>query len=208
MKSVLKRLFRTVATLTVAPLLITHFVCSRLTSRDSSLETHSQFLSLLPGRTGSYLRVAFYHRTLQHCDPSATISFGVLFSKSDAHIGKNVYIGPRCMLGCVTLEDDVLLGPAVQIPSGPNTHGIGSLDMPIRSQPGCLVRVTISRDSWIGAGSIVLADVGEQTVIGANSTVVKPVPARVVAVGSPAKQVANRETLASSQEQFSQMEIS
>ena len=78
----------------------------------------------MPGTVGSYLRVAFYRFVLQRCDPTATIAFGVLLSRVDAEIHRHVYIGPRCMLGSVTLEEDVLLGPAVQIPSGPNLHGI------------------------------------------------------------------------------------
>jgi acetyltransferase-like isoleucine patch superfamily enzyme len=193
MKSIAKSIFRAIATLAISPLLFTHFVQSRLASADASLETHSQLLSLFPGTVGSYLRVAFYRRTLAHCDPTATIAFGSLLSKADARICANVYVGPRCMLGCVTLEDDVLLGPAVQIPSGPHTHGIDSLELPIRSQPGRPVRVTIGRDSWIGAAAIVLADVGAQTVVGAGSIVTKPLPSRIIAVGSPAKEVGTRE---------------
>lgn len=197
MKSTAKTLLRIAATIAIAPLLFTYFVHSRFASADSSLETHSQILSLLPGTIGSYLRVAFYRRTLAYCDPTATIAFGSLISKIDTRIHANVYIGPRCMLGCVTLEDDVLLGPAVQIPSGPYTHGVDSLDIPIRSQLGRPVRVTIGRDSWIGAATIVLADVGSQTVVGAGSVVTKPLPSRIIAVGSPAKQIGSREAVAS-----------
>ena len=96
------------------------------------------------------------------------------------------------MLGWVTLEDDVLLGPGVQIPSGPHTHGITRLDTPIRNQPGRPNRVSIGRDSWIGAGCIVLADVDAHCVIGANSTITRPIPAHSIAVGSPAKTIRKR----------------
>ena len=197
MKSTAKSICRILATLIVSPLLLTHAVHSRFALADSSLETHSQLLSLIPGTLGSYLRVAFYRRTLAYCDRTATIAFGALVSRIDTRIHANVYVGPRCMLGCVTLEKDVLLGPAVQIPSGPYTHGIDSLEVPIRTQPGRPFRVTIGQDSWIGAATIVLADVGSQTVVGAGSVVTKPLPGRIIAVGSPAKQIASRETLAS-----------
>ena len=44
-------------------------------------------------------------------------------------------------------------------------------------------------DCWIGASSIIMADVGAQSTIGAGSVVVKDIPAHVVAVGVPAKAV-------------------
>ena len=193
MKSHLKSFARGCAIAFVSPLLMTHFLCSLLSDGDTSLECHSQLLSLVPGSPGSYLRVAFYRFTLAHCDASATIAFGTLFSKASASIGKNVYIGPRCMLGWVRLEDDVLLGPCVQIPSGPDTHGIGNLEIPIRCQAGKMRQITVGRDSWVGAGAIVLADVGEQSVVGAGSVLTKPTQSRTVNVGNPSSLLRSRE---------------
>lgn len=192
MKATLKSLARAIALLIVSPLLLTHFICKSVSSADQSLESHSQLLSLLPGASGSYLRVAFYRWALSYCDPTATIGFGVLFSKAGAELRKRVYIGPRCMLGLVTLEDDVLLGPAVQIPSGPHIHGINCLDTPIREQPGTPVRITIGRDSWIGGGAIILADIQPQTVVGAGSIVTKVLPNQTIVVGNPAKVLRSR----------------
>lgn len=191
-KAIFKPLFRFLCTLLILPFIISHYLFSRLGSSDRSLETHSQLLSLLPGLIGSYLRVAFYRLALDHCDPTATIGFGVLFSKTGARVGNHVYIGPRCLLGLATLEDDVLLGPMVQIPSGPKLHGIDRLDTPIRQQPGTPMRVTIGRDSWIGGGSVILTDIAPQTVVGAGSVVTKPHPARTVVAGVPAKVIRSR----------------
>ena len=129
---------------------------------------------------------------MARCSASATIAFGVLLSKVEAEIHDHVYIGPGSMLGLVTLERDVLVGTTVQIPSGPHTHGIERLDVPLRDQDGQPVRVTIGRDCWIGSGSIVMADVGEQTVVGAGSIVTRPLPARVIAAGNPAKVLRQR----------------
>ncbi|MEM8668671.1 MAG: acyltransferase [Planctomycetota bacterium] len=186
-------MIRILAILFVSPLLLSHFFLSRLSSSDASLEPHSQVLSLLPGKTGSLLRVAFYRFALEQCDPTVTIGFGVLFSKTGCRIGRHVYIGPRCQLGLVTLEEDVLLAPAVQIPSGPNTHGIDQLDVPIRVQPGDLRRVNIGRDCWVGASAIVLANIREQTVVAAGSVVTRDLPSRVVAGGIPAAVIRTRE---------------
>ncbi len=192
LKELIKSTLRGFAILAISPLLISHWLSSSISGADRSLESHSQLLSLFPGITGNYLRLAFYRFALEQCDPTATICFGTLFSKTGARIGKHVYVGPRCMLGLVTLEDDVLLGPTVQIPSGPMTHGIERLDTPIRLQPGKKQRITIGSDTWIGANSVVLANIGHQVVIGAASTVTKPMQPKVLAAGDSARAIRER----------------
>ena len=52
--------------------------------------------------------------------------------------------------------------------------------------------MTIGRDSGIGDRAIVMADVGEQSIVGAGSVVTRPVPARTVVVGNPARELRNR----------------
>lgn len=49
--------------------------------------------------------------------------------------------------------------------------------------------ISIGAHTWVGIGAIVLAgvEIGEGTVIGANSIVTRSVPNNVIAVGSPAK---------------------
>ena len=192
LKELIKSTLRGLAILAISPLLISHWLTRSISGADRSLESHSQLLSLFPGITGNYLRLAFYRFALEQCDPTATICFGALLSKTGARIGKHVYVGPRCMLGLVTLEDDVLLGPAVQIPSGPMTHGTDWLDTPIRLQPGKKQRITIGKDSWIGAQTVVLTDIGQQVVIGAASTVTKPIRQCVLAAGVPARVIRDR----------------
>ena len=96
------------------------------------------------------------------------------------------------MLGWVHLQEDVLLGPYVQIPSGPMTHGIARLDVPIRLQAGERKQIIIGRDSWIGTGSIVLADVANQNIIAAGSVVTKSTDPATINAGSPAKEIKPR----------------
>jgi acetyltransferase-like isoleucine patch superfamily enzyme len=48
-------------------------------------------------------------------------------------------------------------------------------------------QVTIGRGAWIGAGAVVLADVGEHAVVAAGAVVVKPVAAGQRVAGVPAK---------------------
>lgn len=192
LKEIAKLTLRLIATVAISPLLLSHLLFSSISNADRSLESHSQLLSLLPGISGNYLRLAFYRFTLDQCDPTATICFGTIFSKAGARIGKHVYVGPRCMLGLVTLHEDVLLGPSVQIPSGPNTHGTSSVNEPIRLQPGQLRRVSIGRDSWIGCNAIILEDQAEQTIIGAGSIATRKHDSRTVIAGNPATVIGRR----------------
>jgi acetyltransferase-like isoleucine patch superfamily enzyme len=192
MKELLKGTARFLATLAVVPALLSYRVRAAIVGRDRALEGSSQALALVPGLTGQYVRRAFYGRTLAHCHHTVTIEFGALFSKAGARLDERAYVGPRCHLGLVHLEHDVLLGPAVQIPSGARTHGSTDVDIPMRSQAGSLNLVRVGAGSWIGAGAIVMADVGRDSIVGAGAVVTAPVPERVVAGGVPARVIKSR----------------
>jgi acetyltransferase-like isoleucine patch superfamily enzyme len=152
----------------------------------------SQAFSLVPGLFGVYLRRAFYRLVFPECGRDVCISFGTVFSHPTVRIGHKVYVGLFCVIGDVTLEDDVIVASRVSIANGPAQHGIDRLDVPIREQPGEWPRVTVGRDSWIGEGAVVLTDVGNHCVIGAAALVTRAVPAYAIAVGVPAKVVSSR----------------
>ncbi|HEX4609358.1 MAG TPA: acyltransferase [Urbifossiella sp.] len=187
-----KVVVRVLALVAVLPLLAHYWFWSRVVGRHAAFRGAVQFLSLLPGLPGVYLRGAFLRRTLAACHPSATVEFGVLFSEPGAVLGADVYVGPRCILGLVRLERDVLIGSGVQVPSGAKTHRFDDPTRPIRDQGGERTVVTIGEGAWVGAGAIVLADVGKGTVVAAGSVVVKPLPEFVIAAGVPAKVVRSR----------------
>ncbi|MGH7858889.1 MAG: acyltransferase [Candidatus Binatia bacterium] len=191
-RSALKAAAFWIATVLVAPLLLSWWMRSYFLGRDRALESSAQLLALLPGLPGQYLRRAFLARTLAAFHPSATIEFGTLFSKCDARIGENVYVGPRCHLGSVDLEADVLLAAGVHVPSGPRIHGTEDISRPIREQPGELRTVRIGRGAWIGSAAVVMADVGRDSIVGAGAVVTNPIPERVVAGGVPARVLRNR----------------
>jgi acetyltransferase-like isoleucine patch superfamily enzyme len=152
----------------------------------------SQAYSLVPGLVGEYLRRSFYKLTLSRCGDDVCITFGTLISHPTASLGDRAYVGAFCVLGDITLEDDVLLGSNVSIINGGAQHGIERLDLPIREQPGQWRRITIGRDTWIGDRSVVLADVGRHCVVGAGSVVVSPLADYAIAVGNPARVLRNR----------------
>ena len=191
-KEFLKALARATATVLALPPLISFLVRRLVLGPDRALLGSTQALSLIPGVIGQYVRTAFLRRVLAHCAPSATIEFGTIFSSVGTRIDDYVYVGPMCHIGLAHLERDVLIGAAVHIPSGPETHGIDNLEVPIRDQPGRVLLITIGAGSWIGSAAIVMADVGANSVIGAGSIVTKPLPGAVIAAGSPAKIVRSR----------------
>ncbi|MEO7192300.1 MAG: DapH/DapD/GlmU-related protein [Vicinamibacterales bacterium] len=192
MRETLKAVARAVATIGVSPLLLSYAVRRVLLGGDRALEGSAQTLSQVSGIVGEYLRRAFLARVLAGCAPTATIQFGALFSQVGSRIDDRVYIGPRCHLGLVHLEKDVLLAAGVHVPSGGATHGIADPDTPIRDQPGARTLVTIGEGTWIGSAAIVMADVGKHCVIGAGSVVTRPIPDYSIAAGVPATIIRTR----------------
>lgn len=198
MRALLKRAGAAAATLAVAPLLLRYRVAVALfpSRRDELFEGASEHASRWPGIVGSYLRVAFYRRTLRSCSPDCRIGYGTLFATPEVDIGAHVYIGAYCNLGHVTIGDDTLLGSNVTILSGKRQHHFDRLDVPVRLQGGTYSRVEIGADAWLGNGSIVMADVGTQAIVAAGSIVTKAVAARTIVAGNPAQAIASREDIA------------
>lgn len=187
-----KAAVRGIAFLAVLPLLLMHRLDVALRGRDPAIESFTQLLAILPGRTGQFLRRAFLQCTLDHCHPTALIEFGTIFSQAGASLGENAYVGPYCVLGLARLEKDVLVASGVQIPSGGMTHYFDDPTKPIREQGGARSVVTIGEGSWIGSGAIVMADVGKGTIVAAGAVVTKPLPDFVIAGGVPAKVIRPR----------------
>jgi acetyltransferase-like isoleucine patch superfamily enzyme len=112
---------------------------------------------------------------------------------SQISLGRRVIIRPGSQLMAdsyqgITIEDDVMLGAGIHIYV--NNHRFDDTTVPIIDQdyyPSAAV--VLGKGCWVGANAIILpgVTVGENSVIGAGSVVTKSIPARVVAVGCPAK---------------------
>lgn len=192
MKALLKSLAYAAATLVVLPALVSFRLRGAIFGYDRALEGSTQALGLVPGMIGQYLRRAFLTRAVAHCHPSVTVEFGTLFSSTRVRLDENVYVGPRCHLGFVHLERDVLVGANVHIPSGGQTHGSDDVSRAIREQERPKTLVTVGAGAWIGSAAVVMADVGHDSVVGAGSVVTRPVPPMVVAAGVPARVIRER----------------
>ena len=120
-------------------------------------------------------------------DPSTTvfIPFYTNFGKH-IYLGNNVFINHGCSfldLGGITIEDDVLIGPKVNIIT--ENHPVD----PNKRKSLQLSAVRIKRNAWIGAGATILPGVtiGENAIVAAGAVVSKNVPDNVIVGGIPAK---------------------
>lgn len=110
-------------------------------------------------------------------------------------IGKNVYLGTgTTMFGHKGLEigDDCLIAQNVTLT--PYSHIFDDPNRIIYAQGGHSKKVVIGRDVYVGMRVAIMysGDIGEGSIVGAGSTVVKPIPPYSVAVGCPAKVIKER----------------
>lgn len=114
---------------------------------------------------------------------------------SNIYIGKNVVIRPGSVLEAdeyakIILSDDVMLGPSVHFYV--NDHKFERHDIPL-SQQGYFPSqdINVGPGAWIGANSTILCGVtiGKNAVVAAGSVVVKDVPDFTIVGGVPAKKI-------------------
>lgn len=120
-------------------------------------------------------------------DDTTTV-FAPFYTNFGRHIriGSRVFINHACSfldMGGITLEDDVLIGPKVNLIT--ENH---PLDPAIRRGMVCKP-IYIKQNAWLGAGVTVLPGVtiGRNAVVAAGAVVTKDVPDNTVAGGVPAK---------------------
>jgi acetyltransferase-like isoleucine patch superfamily enzyme len=179
----IKRLVQGIALLLVAPVAL---LCGF--GRVRSLYTiFAHMYAQGPGIVGDYLRMAFYKLTLEQCSLDSRISFGSFFAHPEARVGEGVYIGSYCVLGRVHIGARTQIASAVQVLSGKHQHARDAEGRISGSDQGSFTTVAIGADCWIGAGAMVMADIGDHVTIGAGAIVTKPIPANSVAVGNPAR---------------------
>jgi acetyltransferase-like isoleucine patch superfamily enzyme len=146
-----------------------------LSAKLNSSTNVNQVRKLLSEITGSEV-----HKTTTVAIPFFT-NFGRFIT-----IGKSVYVNHACTfldMGGITLEDDVLIGPKVNLVT--ENH---PLDPANRRSLICKP-IVIKRNSWIGAAATILPGVtiGENAVVAAGAVVSKDVAANTIVGGVPAK---------------------
>ena len=71
-------------------------------------------------------------------------------------------------------------------------HNFDDPDTPIKQQGGTFHKVTIGSNCWIGNGAIVMADIGDGSIVAAGSVVTEPVPKKAIVGGNPARLIKQR----------------
>ena len=109
-------------------------------------------------------------------------------------IGNNVTFTSDTQISClnkVVIGDNCLFGRYVYVSD--NTHGradYSDLDIPpIKRELSSKGPVIIGKNVWVGRCTTILSGVtiGDNAIIGANSVVIKDIPANCIAAGVPAK---------------------
>ena len=120
-------------------------------------------------------------------DPTSYIQVPLMVNHGEfVTLGKNIYINHACSmltLGRITIEDDVLIGPKVNLIT--EGHPIDRDNRKaLEVKP-----VVIKRNAWLGAGVTILpgVTVGENSIVAAGAVVNRDVPANTVVGGIPAK---------------------
>ncbi len=192
MKIVIKQILFILCALLMTPITLLYFVFALILKKDAVLASYSQFLSILPGKLGVYLRVGFYRFSLTHCSPNAVISFMVLFSQADTEIAEGVYLGAQCNIGRCSIGKNTLLGSGVHIMSGKGQHNFDNLNVPIKDQGGVFAKISIGENCWLGNGAMIMANIGDGCIVGAGAVVINDIPAHSIVAGNPAKVIKSR----------------
>ena len=131
--------------------------------------------------------------------PGAAIAPNVSLRNGERiEIGARANIGEGCSLwagdasGRIVIGEDALFGPQVIVTASDYRYDPGT---PVMRQPRTERDVVIGRDVWLGARTIVLADVtvGDGCVVAAGSVVTRSLPPGSVAAGIPARVIKMRD---------------
>jgi virginiamycin A acetyltransferase len=186
MKALLKKAVSALSVISVSPLILIDRVERGLSKSEQAFVFMGQLLGLVPGLPGSCLRAAYYSATLDGAAYEVHIGFGTIFCHRDATIGRWSSVGMHCIFGCVRIGENVMVANRVSIPSGKRQHldEAGTLAHETRR-----TAIHVGSRSWVGEGAIIMADVGENCIVGAGSVVTRSITSGTTVAGNPAREL-------------------
>ncbi|EMP55570.1 acetyltransferase-like protein [Marinobacter santoriniensis NKSG1] len=188
----LKKGIKTVFLLLMLPIFILYRGVSLAGDPDSTFQSFSQALSLIPGKLGVYMRAAFYRLACPATSDNISIGFLTVLSHRDTTIESGVYIGPQCNIGKCFVGAKSLIGSGVHILSGNQQHNFDDPERPIQEQGGHFEKISIGPDCWLGNNSILMANLPEKSLVAAGTVVTRQFSAGDILVGNPARVLRNR----------------
>lgn len=139
----------------------------------ADVESRAELLRELLGDAGtdSWIESPF------HCDYGAQV-----------RLGARVYVNMNCIFldaAPITLEDDVQLGPGVQLLTSDHPRDASERALGLESAHA----IRIGARTWLGAGTLVLpgVEIGRDSIIGAGSVVTRSIDSGVTAAGNPCR---------------------
>ena len=189
MRQTIKHLLNRLSQLLVLPLVIPCKLEEIIFSKNTELVFHicTHIIALLPGLPGAFLRRAFYSLTLDECSSHCHIGFGSIFSHRSTTVEKHVYIGSYSIIGSAHLGEHCLIGSRVSILSGKALHVLGEDGMWTPYSAERLSQVKLKKNVWVGEGAIIIADVGEGSMVGAGAVVTSNIRSYIIVTGNPAR---------------------
>ena len=185
-KKLLNNLLILISLIFVFPAGLLCILEKRFTSGQEAYLFFSQLFSLFPGILGKYLANSFYLYTLKEFHRDCVIRFGSVIANPGTEIEHTVRISPNCSIGLCSIGEGTVISTNVVIMSGRRQHAftINGLDL---SRAPYFKGIRIGSKSWIGAHSLIMANVGDHCIVGAGSVVVHDIEDYSVAVGNPAR---------------------
>jgi acetyltransferase-like isoleucine patch superfamily enzyme len=178
-------------------------------------------VTYLPGGFGNYLRYRYYKKKLGHLGEGSRIDQGVIIANpkkvsigdhtwidknviilgdKGVEIGKRVHVAQNCLIqggGTLKIGDYVSVASGSLVYSATDTvfggKGTNPMFPPEYRNPVARRRVVLGNHAFVGARTvIILASLGEGSVVGAGSVVTKDISAWKIAVGAPARPIKDR----------------
>lgn len=148
----------------------------------------SEGLSRVPFSLGWKLRRASYARVLPHVGQDVVLNFGTILEDERSTFGDDVWLSVGCYVDYAHIGSHVLIGQHVVLLAGGRHHNFDQLDVPIKQQGNPPKEpISIGDGAWIGANATIMADVGNDAIVGAGSVVTKSVPPFAIVAGNPAR---------------------
>lgn len=147
----------------------------------------------VPGTVKYYFRYLFswVMQSLARRSPHPGLAVAIQRARG-VKIGRHVYLGPNTNLddlypGLIMIEDYVSIGMESLVFA--HSNPTCSLEIKMKYYPRLVKPTCIKTGAWIAPRCIILAGttIGENSVVGAGSVVVKDVEPYTVVAGNPAK---------------------